>query len=167
MDNNMILGVKDLNISIPLHEGLLTPVRGVNFDMKKGETVGLVGESGCGKSLTCRAILAINEKKCKASGKIEENLRHEVTGVANSFIAVSSALLDQLIVGLLKKILKVNEMFQVFQLFDNPLYQKIFRFSGMHSKPIIRINYKRMSDNCQINYPPSSVLQLANLSGFV
>ena len=73
MDKNTILEIKDLNISIPMPEGMLTPVRGVNFDMKKGETVGLVGESGCGKSLTCRAILAINEKKCKAAGSILYN----------------------------------------------------------------------------------------------
>ena len=73
MDKNTILEIKDLNISIPMPEGMLTPVRGVNFDMRKGETVGLVGESGCGKSLTCRAILAINEKKCKAAGSIFYN----------------------------------------------------------------------------------------------
>ena len=73
MDENKILQVKDLNITIPLSEGLLTPVRGVNFDMNKGETVGLVGESGCGKSLTCRAILAINDRKCKTAGNIFYN----------------------------------------------------------------------------------------------
>ncbi len=70
MNKDTILEVKDLHVDIPLSEGLLTAVRGVNFEMKKGETLGLVGESGCGKSLTCKAILGINEKKCKTSGQI-------------------------------------------------------------------------------------------------
>ena len=70
MNKENILEVKDLHVDIPLSEGLLTAVRGVNFEMKKGETLGLVGESGCGKSLTCKAILGINEKKCKTSGQI-------------------------------------------------------------------------------------------------
>ena len=73
MDNNYILQLKDLNISIDMHEGKLTPVRGVNFEMRKGETIGLVGESGCGKSLTCKAILAINSKNCKTTGQILYN----------------------------------------------------------------------------------------------
>ena len=68
MDKENILEVKDLHVDIRLSEGLLTAVRGVNFEMKKGETLGLVGESGCGKSLTCKAILGINEKKCVSSG---------------------------------------------------------------------------------------------------
>ena len=70
MDQNNILEVNDLHISIKMAEGTLTPVRGVTFRMKKGETVGLVGESGCGKSLTCKAILGINDKKCKPEGEI-------------------------------------------------------------------------------------------------
>ncbi len=65
-----IVDVRDLHINIKLDEGLLTAVRGVDFTIKGGETLGLVGESGCGKSLTCKAILAINEKKCAATGKI-------------------------------------------------------------------------------------------------
>ena len=72
MENQVetIIEVKDLKINIKIDEGTLTAVRGVNFEIKKGETLGLVGESGCGKSLTSKAILGINDKKCKASGEI-------------------------------------------------------------------------------------------------
>ena len=70
MNNENILEVKDLHVDIHMTEGLLTAVRGVNFEMKRGETLGLVGESGCGKSLTCKAILGINDKKCVPSGQI-------------------------------------------------------------------------------------------------
>jgi peptide/nickel transport system ATP-binding protein len=65
-----VLSVSNLHISIKLDEGLLTPVRGVDFTLHKNETLGLVGESGCGKSLTCKAVLGINSKNCKTEGKI-------------------------------------------------------------------------------------------------
>ena len=68
--NDTIIEVKDLRVNIKIDEGTLTAVRGVNFEIKKGETLGLVGESGCGKSLTSKAILGINDKKCKAEGEI-------------------------------------------------------------------------------------------------
>ncbi len=69
-DKTTVLRVENLTISIPLDEGLLTPVRGVEFTLREHETLALVGESGCGKSLTCKAILGINEKKCRAEGHI-------------------------------------------------------------------------------------------------
>ncbi len=81
MDDSLILQVKDLRVEIGMPEGTLTPVRGVNFEMRKGETVGLVGESGCGKSLTCKAILGINDKKCKTFGEI--NYNHPTEGEKN------------------------------------------------------------------------------------
>ena len=70
MEKDNILEVKDLHIDIKMMEGTLTPVRGVNFEIKRGETLGLVGESGCGKSITCKSILAINDKKCYPHGEI-------------------------------------------------------------------------------------------------
>ena len=68
--NQPIIQEKNLGVSIKMDEGLLTPVRGVDFEIHPGETLGLVGESGCGKSLTSKAILAINDKKCQSSGEI-------------------------------------------------------------------------------------------------
>ena len=68
--NDTIIEIKDLKINIRIDEGTLTAVRRVNFEIKKGETLGLVGESGCGKSLTSKAILGINDKKCRAEGEI-------------------------------------------------------------------------------------------------
>ena len=87
MHQDNILEVKDLHVDIHMTEGLLTAVRGVTFEMKKSETLGLVGESGCGKSLTCKAILGINEKKCVSSGEIFfDSTQHgevELIGLAN------------------------------------------------------------------------------------
>ena len=65
-----IIQVRNLGVNIKMDEGLLTPVRGVDFEIRAGETLGLVGESGCGKSLTSKAILGINDKKCKSTGEI-------------------------------------------------------------------------------------------------
>ncbi len=69
-NRDTILEIHDLRVNIKTDDGTLTAVRGVNFEIHKGETLGLVGESGCGKSLTSKAILGINDKKCKAEGEI-------------------------------------------------------------------------------------------------
>lgn len=68
--NDTIIQVKDLKVNIKTDDGILTAVRGVDFEIRKGETLGLVGESGCGKSLTSKAILGINDKKCSSEGEI-------------------------------------------------------------------------------------------------
>ncbi|MFM1814081.1 MAG: hypothetical protein RLZ98_776 [Pseudomonadota bacterium] len=54
-----ILSVRDLAISFDTEEGGISAVSGVSFDLWPGRTLGLVGESGCGKSVSCHAILGL------------------------------------------------------------------------------------------------------------
>src|SRR5689334_2814622 len=54
-----LLRVRDLRVSFRLDEGTVRAVDGVSFDVFPGQVVGIVGESGCGKSVTMRAILQL------------------------------------------------------------------------------------------------------------
>jgi peptide/nickel transport system ATP-binding protein len=59
MTAETLVQIKDLRVSFFLDEGTVNAVNGVNFSIKQGKTLGLVGESGCGKSVTAQAILRI------------------------------------------------------------------------------------------------------------
>lgn len=62
MDKNNILEVKNLSVSFYTHSGRVKAVRGIDFDLKEGETLAIVGESGSGKSVTTKAILGLIAK---------------------------------------------------------------------------------------------------------
>src|SRR5512136_1975055 len=65
-----VLEVRDLRVYFPLDEGLLKAVDGVDFDVRRGSTLGLVGESGCGKSVTSQAILRIVPRPGITTGRV-------------------------------------------------------------------------------------------------
>jgi oligopeptide transport system ATP-binding protein len=72
--NETLLHVDDLKMHFPIYRGVfrrqvgaVRAVDGVSFDVKRGETLGLVGESGCGKSTTGRTILQLYKP---TSGKV-------------------------------------------------------------------------------------------------
>ncbi len=54
-----LLSVRDLHTRFHTLDGIVNAVDGVDFDIRRGETVGLVGESGCGKSVTALSILQL------------------------------------------------------------------------------------------------------------
>lgn len=60
MKREKILEVRDLEFSFRTYGGVVKSVRNVSFDIYAGETVGIVGESGCGKSVTAQSILKLN-----------------------------------------------------------------------------------------------------------
>ncbi len=66
--NHIILDVQDLTTYFYTEEGIVKAVEGVSFQINEGETLGLVGETGCGKSVTALSILQV----IRPPGKIEK-----------------------------------------------------------------------------------------------
>ena len=71
-EREQTLKIRDLQISFSTTSGTVNAIRGVNFDLFKGETVAIVGESGSGKSVTVKAIMGIMSGNQRVdSGTIE------------------------------------------------------------------------------------------------
>ncbi len=59
MNTNSLLEIQDLRVSFPLDEGTVQAVAGVNLAIQPGQVLGIVGESGCGKTVTAQSLLRI------------------------------------------------------------------------------------------------------------
>ncbi len=90
-EQETILSVENLRVSFRAYGGTVRAVRGVSFDLKRGETVAIVGESGSGKSVCTKAIMgilphnaAIDEGSIRYDGmdltKIDEKEFHKIRG---------------------------------------------------------------------------------------
>jgi peptide/nickel transport system ATP-binding protein len=58
-----LLEVRDLRTHFRTDDGIVKAVDGVSFSVEKGQTLGIVGESGCGKSVTCLTIMGLNPRR--------------------------------------------------------------------------------------------------------
>lgn len=54
-----LLEVRDLAVSFDTYAGEVQAVRGISYYLDKGETLSIVGESGCGKSVSCQTIMKL------------------------------------------------------------------------------------------------------------
>jgi len=62
--------VKDLHVDFDVRDGIVHAVDGASFNIYRGQTLGIIGESGCGKSITAKAIMNMIPKKGKMTGEI-------------------------------------------------------------------------------------------------
>jgi peptide/nickel transport system ATP-binding protein len=74
-----LLDVADLSVTLPTAQGRLAALRGVSFTLERGATLGLVGESGCGKSLTALALMGLLPEGATVSGSIRFDGRELTT----------------------------------------------------------------------------------------
>ncbi len=65
-----LLEVKDLRVTLQTAQGALDALRGVSFVLERGHTLGLIGESGCGKSITALALMGLLPDGASVSGSI-------------------------------------------------------------------------------------------------
>lgn len=65
-----LLSVRDLRIVLPTAHGPAEVLRGVSFDLDRGQTLGLIGESGCGKSMTALALIGLQPESATLRGEI-------------------------------------------------------------------------------------------------
>ena len=65
-----LLAVRDLNVTFPLEGGVRPVVAGISFSIAPGRTLGVVGESGCGKSMTALALMGLVPAPGRVSGSV-------------------------------------------------------------------------------------------------
>ena len=68
MADQIALSIRDLAVHFEMEQGVVRALEGVSFDLRAGRTLGIVGESGCGKSVTARSILRILDRPGRMVG---------------------------------------------------------------------------------------------------
>jgi peptide/nickel transport system ATP-binding protein len=67
-DPEVVLAVDDLTVGFPTDDGLVKAVRGVSYELRRGEALGIVGESGSGKSVTSLAVMGLLPHNAEVTG---------------------------------------------------------------------------------------------------
>ena len=76
-----LLELRDLRVTLATPRGPADALRGISFAIERGQTLGLIGESGCGKSITALALMGLLPEGAKASGSLRFDGR-ELLGLA-------------------------------------------------------------------------------------
>ena len=79
-----LLEVRDLSISIREGDASYTAVDGISYEVKKGEILGMVGESGCGKTVTNLAVMGLLPAVLSVSGGSILYDGKELTGISDA-----------------------------------------------------------------------------------
>src|SRR5437660_10360151 len=65
-----LLSVRNLRVELPLNDRWVPAVDGIDFDLTEGQALGILGESGCGKTLAARALLDLVPEGARLTGSV-------------------------------------------------------------------------------------------------
>jgi peptide/nickel transport system ATP-binding protein len=68
-DGDILLRVEDLSVSFPTEDGVVEAVRGVSYEVRRNEVFAIVGESGCGKSVSTMALMGLLPRTAEIGGR--------------------------------------------------------------------------------------------------
>ncbi|NIV29885.1 MAG: ATP-binding cassette domain-containing protein [Anaerolineae bacterium] len=112
--NDILVEVKDLRVEFDVRDGIIKAVDGATFDIRVGRTLGVIGESGCGKSVTARAILQMVPKPGKVvGGDVFYHRRTRVDGSGETVEHINTTQLDP--DGALIREIRGGEIGMIFQ----------------------------------------------------
>ncbi len=69
-----MIDARNIAVTFKVEHGTVEAVKGVSFQLHRGETVAIVGESGSGKSVTARTIMGLLTKRAKVSDRARSNI---------------------------------------------------------------------------------------------
>ena len=127
INSEVILEVKDLEVAFHVRSGITHAVNGISYTLHKGETLGIVGESGCGKTVSSMALLKLISIP---PGKIEKG---SAIYQGKTDLSITKSLAEQIIAHVENK----DDLFipQYEEVFKHVLarYHEDFRKEGLHS----------------------------------
>ncbi len=111
---NKLLEVKNLKVSFHTYAGEVQSVRGIDFDIEKGEAIAVVGESGCGKSVTAKSIMRLIQEpgKIKEGSEIlfeGENILNYDKNQLKKYLGASAAIIFQDALASLNPTMKIGK----------------------------------------------------------
>lgn len=146
-----ILKVEDLSVFFKINEGIVRAVENVNFKLKDGESIGLVGESGCGKTTTALSIMGMLPSNGYIdNGKIffdGDNITRNTELQWQNYRWNKIAMIFQGAMNSLNPVMKINDQISEAIKLHNPNISKekldgrvkeLFKLVGLDEK---RINY--------------------------
>ena len=147
-DNKILLDINKLCVSITEKSENKKLLKSISFNIKKNEVVGLIGESGSGKSLTSLCILGLLEKKkFNISGDIYFNQRNIANLRENEIMKIRGSEISMIFqepMTALNPTMKIGEqLFEVFRINENLISEKI---SSRINKLIKKVKLDNVED---------------------
>ena len=164
-NNDLVLEVKDLKTYFYLEQGVVRAVDGVSFEIRRGRTLGVLGESGCGKSVTAQSILNIVMPPGRIVGGevvLHRRLRATGSGTTDELVELTKLAPH----GREIRSIRGCEIAMVFQepmTFLNPIYtvgEQIIEAIVLHQqvpKPVARQRAVAMLDRVGMPEPERTV----------